>query len=212
MKSRWIIPVFLLASALLWRPFDDHTSVYETRPGGGAPAGEVKAGFALGQTVRPPEDANKVVGHRPPCFAIKFATYARRNHGVFRVDWQQGNRRQSWTVASEHLADNSYRDFCPETGFEANRPFRVDVRGVDGKPGQSPTFWLVGDTRFGTADMPHGQGPEGLSIALQGSARQHVGPAGMLRIDRGAWVFGLLCSLVIGIAALYVGLAEAEDR
>jgi hypothetical protein len=212
MNSRWIVMAFLLASALLWLPFDDYTIVYQTRPGGEIPAGEVRAGFMLAQTVRPPGDAETATGARQPCFAIRFATYARHNRGVLRVDWRQGERRQSWQVAVKRLSDNSYRHFCPDAGFDPDDPFRVEIHGIDGKPGHSATFWLVGDTRFGHAEIPPGQGPQDASIALQGSAIQHVGPVGMLRIDHGAWVFGWLCTMVIGIVAIRVGLADANDR
>lgn len=210
--SRWAILAFLLAATLAWLPYDSYTGIYETRPGGAVPAGEVQAGFALSQVVHPPATAHGVGDARLPCFGIKFATYARRNRGVLRVDWLQGKRRQSWPVAVGQLGDNAYRYFCPDGEFEADRPFRVEIHGVEGKPGRSATFWLVGDSRFGTAEMPPGQGPEGKSIALQGARKQSVGPTGILRIDRGAWVFGWLCTLAIGIVALYVGLAGAEER
>lgn len=201
---------FLVAACALWLPFDDYTDVYETRPGGAVPAGEVRAGFRLSQVVHPPP-ALETAGNHVQCFAIKFATYARRNRGKLRVDWQQGERSQSWTVAASHLADNQYRHFCPEAGFAPERPFRVEVHGVDSKPGRSATLWLVGDTRFGAAIAPSGQSPEGKSIALQGSVKQHVGPLGILRIDRGAWVFGWLCTVGVGIVALRAGLAETRE-
>jgi hypothetical protein len=208
--TRWIILAFLLAAVLPWLPFDDYTSLYETRPGGGVPAGEVKAGFGLSQVVHPPAGV-EITGNRQPCFAIKFATYARHNRRTLRVDWRQEARSQSWAVAASGLGDNRYRHFCPEAGFDATQPFRVGVLGVDGKPGRSATFWLVDDTRFGSAQAPAGQSPEGKSIALQGSVKQHVGPAAIFRIDHGAWVFGWLCTIAIGIVALRAGLGATEE-
>jgi hypothetical protein len=207
--TRWAILAFLFAAALLWRPFDDYTSVYETRPGGAIPAGEIRAGFRLVQVVHPP--AGVASGDGQPCFAIKFATYAHHNRGTLRVDWRQGQRSQSWPVAADRLADNRYRNFCPDAGFEPAQPFRVEVHGIDGEPRRSATLWLVGDKRFGNAETPAGQSPEGKALALQGSVKQRVEPAGILRIDHGAWVFGWLCMLAIGIVVLCAGLASPGD-
>ena len=205
------LAVFLLAADLLWLPFDGYTALYETRQGAAVPAGEIGPGFKLVQQVHPPSawaDAGDLL---QPCFAIRFATYARHNDGLLRVYWRQGRHEQWWPVAVDDLVDNSYRHFCPDTAFSADRQFDVEIHGVSGKPGQSATLWLVDDTRFGRAELSPEQRPQGKAIALQGSARQHIGPASMVRIDHGAWLIGWLCTLVIGITALFMGLGSARE-
>jgi hypothetical protein len=208
--ERLAIAAFLLVAGLAWLPFDDYTILYETRTSETVPAGEIEPGFKLIQQVRPPS-AEAAGDLSQPCFAIRFATYARHNDGLLRVHWQQGRHEQWWPVEFDGLADNSYRHFCPDTGFSPYRPFHVEVHGVSGKPGRSATLWLVDDTRFGHATMPSEQRPQGKAIALQGSTRQHVDPASIVRIDHGAWLIGWLCTLVIGITALLTGLQGARQ-
>jgi hypothetical protein len=212
MRFEWLaIAVFLLVAGLAWMPFDHYTVLYKASTSDTVPAGEIDSGFMLVQEVRPPSADVEAGDLSQPCFAIRFATYARHNNGRLRVYWRQGQQEQWWPVEFDDLADNTYRHFCPDTAFSPYRSFRVEVHGVSGKPGRSATLWLVDDTRFGRATMPSGQGPQGKAIALQGSTRQHIGPAGMARIDHGAWLIGWLCTLVIGITAMFVGLRGARD-
>lgn len=215
MRLGWLamaaIAAFVLGAGLLWLPFDSYTALYETRPGAAVPAGEIGPGFKLVQQVRPPPATADTGDLMQPCFAIRFATYARHNDGLLRVHWRQGRHEQWWPVAVDDLLDNSYRHFCPDTAFSAYQPFQVEIHGVSSRPGRSATLWLVDDTRFGRAELSPEQHPQGKAIALQGSARQRVGPASMVRIDHGAWLISWLCTLVIGITALFMGLGSARE-
>jgi hypothetical protein len=206
------IALFVVAAGLLWLPFDSYTTLYDTRPGGAVAAGEIGPGFSIVQQVRPPERPAIADTGARHCFAIDFATYARRNNGYLRVTWLQGDRRQQWRVAAWRLQDNAYRHFCPDAAFSAYRPYRIEVRGVDGKPGDSATVWLVADTRLGIAQVSPANLPQGRSMALQGSHRTHVVAAGIARVDRGAFLFGWLCTLAIGIIALVSAFPAAAPR
>lgn len=202
------IVLFVAAASLLWLPFDSYTVLYGTKPGGAVPVGEIREGFELMQQVRPPawDDATATDGLQH-CFAIRFATYARRNSGQLQVHWRQGALSQRWRVATDELADNTYKHFCPDAAFSAYQPFHVVVDGIDGKPGDAATLWLVADSRYGTAELPADL-PQGKSMALQGSTRNHTTAGEMLRIDRGAYLLGWLCTLGIGI----LGLVSAFGR
>lgn len=197
------IALFVAAAALLWRPFDSYTVLYGTRPGGAVPAGEIRADFELVQQVRPPVaiDASPSAGQQH-CFAIRFATYARRNSGHLQVHWRQGPHAQSWRVRAADLADNTYRHFCPDAAFANGRPFQVRISGLDSEPGNAATLWLVADTRFGTARLLPAELPQGKSMALQGSTRNRVEAGEMVRINGGAYLIGWLCTLAIAILAL----------
>lgn len=205
MRAAWLaIVAFVLAAGILWLPFDSYTPLYETRSINSVPAGEIVPGFRLAQQVRPPS-AGADPGSLSSCFAIRFATYARHNKGLFGVRWRQGRHEQSWTIAFRDLVDNGYRHFCP-MAFSAHRPFQLEVSGVNGKPGRSATLWLVEDTRFGNAELFPEQGAQGKAISLQGSIRHRASAAGIARIDHGAWLIGWLCTLAIGITTLLTGL------
>lgn len=204
------IALFLAAAGLLWVPFDSYDVLYGTRPVGAVPAGEIGPSFSLAQDVRPAVaetgPGSDALQH---CFAIRFATYARHNAGNLRVYWRQDRHEQQWRVAASDLVDNGYRNFCPEAAFSANRPFRIEIHGVDSKPGRSATLWLAPDTSFGSAQLS-GERSQGKAVTLQSLTRQHIGPAEMARIDHGAWLIGWLCTLAIGITALIAGLGNAR--
>ena len=206
MRALLAIVLFVAAACLLWLPFDSYTTLYGTGPKGAVPAGEIRSDFRAVQQVRPgAAGTSRDTGTLKHCFAIRFATYARHNDGSLRVLWRQDQRQQQWLVETDDLVDNSYRHFCPEAAFSAYRPYRIEVSGVDGKPGKSATFWMVDDARFGTVQLEAGEQPRNKAMALQGTARRHTAPAQIVRIDHGAWLIGWLCTLAIGIVALVSG-------
>ncbi len=210
MKTMWLAIVsFLAAAALLWLPFESYEVLYATRAAGAVPAGEIGPDFELVQRIHPVAEASADVSGRQHCFAIRFATYARHNEGSLGVHWRQDRRQQQWRVAADALIDNSYRHFCPDTEFDAYRPYLVEVRGMDGTPGKSATLWLVSDTSLGVAQLPTGEHPPDKSLALQGSTRRHIGPPEVVRIDHGSWLVGWLCTLAAGVVALVAGFGAA---
>lgn len=204
-----LVIAFVAAAGLLWLPFESYTVLYGTRPGGAVPAGEIRAEFQLAQQVRPPETV-EIDNRQPHCFAIRFATYARSNEGELLVRWRQGSGTQIWQVAAADLIDNTYRHFCPDAAFAADRPFHVEIAGLTSPPGDAPTLWLVSDTRFGTARVPDGS-PQGKSAALQGSTRNQTDAGEILRINDGAFLIGWLCTLVIGLLALMSTFGTTRD-
>lgn len=205
------LSVFVGAACLVWLPFDVHHPLYRTTTGGAIPAGEIQANFELRQTVEPPG-----VGMATPvlapdhCFGIRFATYARTNSGHLGVLWWQGSSWQRWQVKADDLADNRFRFFCPRGYFAPGRPFGLGIVGVDGTAGSSATLWLVKDRSLGTAVLS--EGPTDRAITLQVTARHRIGPASLPRIDRGAFLFGWLCTLAIGFAALLHGFSVRRGR
>lgn len=205
------VAALVTAACTLWLPFDSHRVLHSTKPGGSKPAGEIRKGFELSQRVilgRKPLSTG--TGERVRCFAIQFATYHRKNAGHLEVHWRQANRFQVWRVDVSELADNAYRHYCPDPVFLIDRPFNLRIRGADGQPGRSPTLWLVGDRRFGTAELDGGD-PENKALALQITAYNRVTPASMLRIDHGAFLFGWLCTLAAGTVSLLWALSPERD-
>jgi hypothetical protein len=194
--------LFMTAACLLWLPFDSHKTLYSTRASGAVPAGEIRSGFILAQTVFP--EMRDLPANKPgeqSCFAIHFATYKRTNTSYLDVSWRQDRQARHWRVDGASLEDNAYRHFCPGADFRVDRPFELRVTGVDGQPGDSATLWLVNDRRYGAANL-HGDGPEGKALALQIGTRTHVGPLAILRIDHGAFLFGWISTLLIGMVAV----------
>jgi hypothetical protein len=206
------ITAFIAAACTLWLPFDSHFVLYATKPGGAMPAGEIREGFELSQRVNP-EQAVVFDGpsEQPHCFGIRFATYQRENTGHLEVRWQQEERFHTWRVDVARLADNTYRHYCPSPAFLVERPFKLRIRGVDGKLGHSATLWLVNDRRFGTAKLD-GNDPADEALALQVTEHNRVRSTSILLIDNGAFLFGWLCTLVVGTISLLWAFGQNGKR
>ncbi len=214
MNVRYVaIGVFLLLAAAVWRPFHAHRGLYATARPDAVPAGEITQGFTLRQEVVLPRtlplDGATGFPDRQPCFGIQFATWARANKGHVDVQWRQGEKHQQWRVDMSHLADNTFRHYCPDTGFYPYQPFTVEINGVDGSAGSSATLWLVGDTHFGTARLGDDSIP-GKSIALQVSSRREIRLPSSLATNHGIFALGWLCSLAVGLIALLVAFRNRQ--
>ncbi|MGY0797610.1 hypothetical protein ACW7G0_00870 [Lysobacter sp. A286] len=209
MKIRALaIVLFIAAACAPWLPFHTQTTVYKNGAAGSVPAGEIRRGFSLSQTVipgTPTADANSEgLQH---CFGLKFATYMRTNGGHLDVGWQQGGQDQQWRVSAADLADNSFRYFCPDAAFIVREPFHLQVTGVDGEPGRSATLWLVGDTRLGQVDT-EADNIAGKALALDVTARERIAFGTMLRVNYGAFLFGWICTVLVGVFALLFGFSR----
>lgn len=204
---RYVIGLFLAGACLLWLPFRTQHSVYATQRVHAVPAGQITAGFVLRQTVLPRSGKDSLVdheGHEATCFGIRFATYMRSNSGSIQVAWRQDGRTEGWRVDAGDLQDNAFRYFCPRERFILTEPFALEIKGLDGRAGDSATLWLTGDTRLGTATLGTGA-PTGKALALDvATRRRHAGLA-LLSIDHGAFLFGWLCTLLAGVIALHFG-------
>ncbi|WP_242102704.1 MULTISPECIES: hypothetical protein [unclassified Lysobacter] len=204
------ILVFVLMACVIWLPFDAYTDVYGTKRHGAVPAGEIAAGFHLLQIVEPA--AIRIAqppAPAPYCFAIQFATYARSNAGKLQVGWTQAGHQLTWTIKASDLADNTYRHFCPNVDFRIYEPYVISIAGIDGKPGNSPTVWLVGDTRLGTAQLPDASlKTKGLALSVASLTR--VDTASALRVGHGAFLLGWVCTLAAGILALLTAIPRGR--
>lgn len=195
-----VLIAFVLVAGLVWLPFHTMTTLKETRWTEPKPAGEIRGPFVLDQQVHLPSGIGK--SDRDYCFGIRFATYQRRNSGRVVVEWTQQGQRQRWSVRAGSLVDNKFRYFCPDVPDDAALApsFGVRISGVDGRPGKSPTLWLVEDESLGTARL-NGEST-GKGIALDLTERRRTGITDMVRAANGAFLVGWVCTLVIGIVAL----------
>lgn len=208
---RWIaITIFIAVACLVWLPVQVQNTLYGTLSNNPAPAGEIHRDFSILQQVHPDPDALPEVGSiHPHCFGIRFATYMRRNSGHIAVALRQGQLERRWLVRAARLADNSFRYFCPGPGFSVGDPFQLQVSGINGKPGTSATVWLTEDTRLGTLESEN-QAITGMALTLDLVENRQVGLAEALRVNRGAFLFGWLCTLVVAVIVLarYFGKAD----
>lgn len=209
MKTRALaIVLFITVACVPWLPFHTQTTLYKTGAAGSVPAGEIRRGFSLSQTVTPAPTADDMKSEgMQHCFGLKFATYMRTNGGHLDVGWQQSGQNQQWRVSAADLADNSFRYFCPDADFMAREPFHLQVTGVDGEPGRSATLWLVGDTRLGQVDT-EADNIAGKALALDVTARERIAFGTMLRVNHGTFLFGWICTVLVGVLALLFGFSR----
>ncbi|MEI7037522.1 hypothetical protein WAT24_12195 [Fulvimonas yonginensis] len=78
--------------------------------------------------------------------------------------------------------------------------FELSLSSIDAKPGHSPTAWLTADTRFGTVSI-NGVAQK-TSLTLSVATHRILAIRQILSIDHGAYFFGWLMSVAIGLAAL----------
>lgn len=210
---RWItIIIFVVAACLVWTPVHVRRTLYETRSVDPVPAGEIDREFSISQKVVPASDAPLPIGNsHNHCFGIRFATYMRRNSGRLEVAWQQGQQRRQWRIRAPLLADNQFRYFCPGHGFSAWRPFQLRVTGINGTPGGSATLWLTGDTRAGTVESGN-EAVAGKALMLDVVEDRRIGLGQALGVNRGAFLFGWLCTLAVAIAVLLQGPGGSRKR
>jgi hypothetical protein len=214
-----LLALFVLEAAIVWRPFASRLIAYDSGKGHAKSAGQILTGFHLTQTVPGnlfhPHLPRRSITHwhksnarlytkYPNCFAIRFATNLRRNAGHILVGWKQGTKSQLWRVDASSLRDNKFVDFCPSTALDSNQSFQVSVDGVDSTDGHAATLWLA-KTKLDPA-LINGKPTGDRSMELQLTYRHKVGRLEILRLDRGAFAFASLCSLIIGTIALLAAL------
>lgn len=196
---RILAMAFVLAGLALWIPASVFVPLRNVRTVSPRPAGEITAGFRLVQQV--PDGVAPAQHKGAVCFAVRFATYMRRNRGYIAVSWRQGAAAQQWQVPAGDLVDNALRYFCPQSRFDPSKSFAVAIEGVDGKPSRAATVWLTGNTDFGRADLRGEVIEGGMQMALARHVR--LTPRKLIELDHGAFVVGWLCSMLTGIAALF---------
>lgn len=200
---RWVvIAIFIAAACLVWSPVQVQNTLDGTLSDNAVPAGEIHRGFSILQQVHPdPEVVMEGKNTHPHCFGIRFATYMRRNSGHLAVEVQQGPIERRWQVRAARLADNSFRYFCPGLGFSVGKPFQLRISGVNGTPGTSATVWLTEDTRLGALESDN-QTIAGMALTLDLVEKRRVGLAETLRVNRGAFLFGWLCTVLVAVIVL----------
>lgn len=194
-----------------WLPFNGDVVIYQTPDKASAPAGPITASFSLSQTAHLPR-GNRIpsIGSQP-CFGIRFATYARTNKGQLAVAWAQGGNTHSWVVQADELEDNTYRYFCPDGAFDAHRPFRLHVNGINSPAGRAATLWLVDRAPMGKIE-PANDAWHGKGMALAVASRTRVEARSILGLGHGAFLLCWLCSLSIGLTALAFALRRSSRQ
>jgi hypothetical protein len=221
----FVVALLVLEAAVVWRPFTSRLIAYDSGQRHGQPAGQIVPGFHLTQQVpgdlyRPhlprrsithwrKANARLYKGH-PNCFAMRFATYARKDSGHISVGWQQGTKTQQWRLDASSLRDNKFVDFCPSAGLDSSQPFQVSVDGIDSIDGHAATLWL-GNSDLDPA-LVNGKPAGGRSTTLQLTYRNQLGPPEILRSSRGAFAFACLCSLAIGMLVLVAVRLQREPK
>jgi hypothetical protein len=107
------------------------------------------------------------------------------------------------------LHDNTYVDFCPSAGIDTRLPFQIDIQGLDGASGHSATVWLTGGNPVPASINGKTTSKRGVSLRL--TRKHHVSSLEILRLSKGAFAFGCLASLVIGILALVAMLPRRRN-
>jgi hypothetical protein len=205
----FLIALVTLEVIVVWRPYDTHTILYDAGLSDNKPAGQIVRHFHLTQTV----PIHKLLAGRAvqslDCFALRFATYRRKNTGAFSVRWQQQNRAHVWRVEAASLRDNTYVDFCPDGGINTQHPFQIDIQGLDGTSGHAATVWMTGGNPIPATINGTTSSKRGVSLRL--TRKHHVRPLEILQLSKGAFAFGCFVSLVIGMLALTAMLPRYRD-
>jgi hypothetical protein len=194
------IAAFFALAVTLLAPFRVADQVAGSKLKNPVPAGEFVDGTRILQTGEIPVSDAIAKRGRHVCFGIQFATYARTNRGNLRITWQQGEHVDKWVMRSAHIKDNEFKYFCPSGGIAAGRQFEIAVEGAGTKAGHAPTAWLTGDTRFGDTTINGVE--QKASLSLRFASFREITTRHIIHFDRGAYFFGWLTSVLIGLAAI----------
>jgi hypothetical protein len=181
-------------------PFKVVDRVAGNEPLRSVPAGELVDGVLVFQKGGAPASNLIAKLGRHLCFGIQFATYERKNRGKLKITWRQGEHADHWFARSAYVKDNEFKYFCPRKGIAAGQEFEIAMSSVGIKSGHAPTAWLTEDTRLGTA-MINGIDQKA-SLSLRFASYREVTLRHILSLDRGAYIFGWLISVLIGVAAI----------
>jgi hypothetical protein len=193
--------VFILVCLSLWIPGKHHVPVYETKLQAPQPAGEITAPFRLRQLVHNSSDVT-IAATGKTCVGLRFATYRHEMEGQFTVALQQASFARRWVVEARSVVDNQYKYFCTARDFRPGEDFSIAIEGMDGKTGSAATVWLTTDTTLGHAVVNGRVLERGLNIIM---AREILmTPRKLIRLDHGAFLIGWLCTLLTGLAVLFL--------
>jgi hypothetical protein len=109
------------------------------------PIGELLAGVVVRQGFKP--EAGRLKG-----VSVYMATYARQNEGLLEVSVLKGESEQicSQRYDARKLRDNSYVNLVcdSEVVFSGSETLQIEVRGITGSLGSSPTIWVSEDDLY----------------------------------------------------------------
>lgn len=109
------------------------------------PLGEIVEGVNIQQRV--PVRISAI--DKAICFDVLFATYRRTNHSDLKLSLFQASYRNSMDVDAALLHDNNMFSVCfPADGLISGDAI-LEISGIDGKPGDSPTVWLTTNIPYG---------------------------------------------------------------
>ena len=145
----FLILIIILIVIFGWIITDIHTTTHfgGSRDQNRTALGELTEGVVVQQEV-------PVKGTRHAdtlCYDVLFATYRRLNSSSLQISLIQNNYRQSINVDSSELKDNHVFPLCFQAnGFSGGRAI-LEINGLNGRPGQSPTVGLTPDISYGRA-------------------------------------------------------------
>lgn len=220
----FLIFLLVLDAAVVWRPFDTEAIAWQSGWSSKKTAGQMVDGFHLSQEVPSAllaqpvprkrithwwRSHRKLHAHAPNCFAIRFTTYNRPNEGRIAVSYRQGDVSQEWGIESGTL-HKGYRRFCPSAGLRNDQPLHITLTGIGGERGKSPTAWLSHSDQLKPATV-NGQRLKKRSLHLRLAYFHRVTPMETASLDKGAYAFACLASLLIALAAI-LALFGRTDR
>jgi len=85
------------------------------------------------------------------CYEVLFATYQRTNSAQLKIALSQNGYHQVMTLNAAVLKDNRTFPLCfPADGLVTGEAI-LEIYGMDGLPGKSPTVWMTPDIPYGAA-------------------------------------------------------------
>jgi hypothetical protein len=106
------------------------------------------------------------------CYDVLFATYQRLNPCVLTISLIQGSNRRSIRLDASELKDNRTFPLCFQAkGFSTGKAI-LEIAGLDGRTGLSPTVWMTSDVPYGEAVLNNKPIKKGL--VFQAYAKRHL--------------------------------------
>ena len=169
--AKWTNVVFtlILISFIGWILIAALSTVYYggTRDENRKPLGELIEGSVVQQTV----PIKKINFADVLCYEVLFATYVRSNSALLQISLIQGDFKQSFRLDTSKLTDNHIHPLCFQAVGFADGKAILEIAGLNGKQGNSPTVWLTTDITHWEA--VHNGKPIKKSLIFQAYVKRH---------------------------------------